>query len=112
MSAIYGIRYTCDKCGTSETMWRENGTMPAICHDLPPGWKRSSYANSGVKPLWQRPIACPTCRVEMDEVEAAYSAWSKAHGEAYQEAFADGRVALQRWIDAHPRPPVAPDWAR
>lgn len=112
MSAVCGVMYTCDKCGVSEVVWRENGTVPAIRHDIPPGWRRSHYAQSTVKPLHQRMIACPECAPDVVAAEAAYSAWSKAHGEAYLRAHADGNEAIKRWEAENPRPSFLPTWAK
>ncbi len=111
MSAVYGIRYTCDRCSTTVEVWRPDGNTPAIRLDIPPGWARSRYAQTGVKPLWQRPLACPACAPALTAHEDAFAEWQRRQSEAIREAYAPAQAAVAEWLGAHPRPPLTLSWA-
>lgn len=110
MSAIYGVRYTCDACGHTFDSWRHDGDIPKINRGLPVGWQKSPIANSGRggtygrSTVWQRPIVCADCVHVMTEWTRKYTEYDAA-----RRAFAAGPDRTWPddwtwWREHNPRP--------
>lgn len=110
MSAIYGVRYTCDRCRGTTIIWHEDGKVPSIRHDLPPGWTRGQWAQAGTPATPQRPAVCPACVPALEEWEAGIAAWLARDGARARAAYGVAQDALTEARKLDPRPSMTVPW--
>ena len=103
MSAVYGVRFTCDNCGAESAVWA-GGNQPSIYKLMPSGWMTSNYAYTGIKPTYQRPHVCPACRPELEAWEAGRKAHDDARNAAIRGAYEDALRQSSAWGAANPAP--------
>lgn len=109
MSAIYGVRFTCDHCAAVAATWQENGQQPSIHRDPPPGWKQCGWASITTgAPLHQRPHVCPACVPVLDAWEAEMRAWYVADQTEARAHYDPANAAVAAFRLAHPKPGPPP----